>query len=224
MDAVARVEAVLFDMDGTLLDSWDALVGAYRDATTEVLGAPFPVAREDLDRLIQLRARDAFPLLAGGDLELARRIEAAFAESYRSRADQISLYDGVHEMLRKLRAQGVLLGIVTSKSRARLDRDLAQTGIGELMDATICGDEVPVAKPDPAPVIAAMASLSVEAHSTLFVGDGANDVMAGRRAGARAVGVGYGFHPEACRAAGPEYWIEAPLELPDLVAGTRSVV
>jgi HAD superfamily hydrolase (TIGR01509 family) len=215
------VEAVMFDMDGTLLDSWDALLGAYQDATTEVLGEPLPVERADIDHLIQLSARDAFPLLAGGDLELAKRIQVAFGESYRSRSAQISLYDGVQEMLAALRDQGLKLGIATSKSRVRLDRDLEQTGIGALMDATICGDEVPVAKPDPGPIHAIMGLLGVEPAASLYVGDGANDILAAHRAGVQAVGAGYGFHPGACREAGPEHWIEEPLALPAVVAGTR---
>ena len=53
------------------------------------------------------------------------------------------------------------------------------------------------------------------------MGDGANDVLAAHRAGVQAVGAGYGFHPHACRAAEPEHWIEAPLALPAVVAGTR---
>jgi len=216
-----RIEAVMFDMDGTLLDSWEALLGAYHDATTEVLGAPTPVERAEIDELIQLSARDAFPRLAGGDPELAKRIQAAFGESYRSRSEQIALYDGVAETLRTLRDQGLKLGIATSKSRVRLDRDLEQTGIAELLDATICGDEVPAAKPDPSPIHAIMELLGVEPAAALYVGDGANDVMAAQRAGVEAVGAGYGFHPQACRAAGPEHWIDDPLALPGVVAGAR---
>jgi phosphoglycolate phosphatase len=217
-----RIEAVMFDMDGTLLDSWQALLGAYQDATTEVLGAPFPVERHDIDHLIQLRARDAFPALAGGDPELAKRIEAAFGESYRSRSAQIRLYDGVPEMLRALREHGLRLGIATSKSRVRLDRDLEQTGIGGLIDATVCGDEVPAAKPDPAPIFAIMDLLGVGPAASLYVGDGANDVLAAHGAGVQAVGAGYGFHPQACRAAEPEHWIEEPLGLPGVVATARA--
>ncbi|MEA2312749.1 MAG: phosphoglycolate phosphatase [Solirubrobacteraceae bacterium] len=208
----------MFDMDGTLLDSWQALLGAYQDATTQVLGAPSPTERDEIDHLIQLSARDAFPALAGGDPELAKRIQTAFGESYRSRSDQIKLYDGVEEMLRALRARGLKLGIATSKSRVRLDRDLAQTGIAALMDATICGDEVPAAKPDPAPILAIMEVLAVAPAASLYVGDGANDVMAAHGAGVEAVGAGYGFHPRACREAGPEHWIEEPLALPGIVA------
>lgn len=221
VDAWTPVDAVMFDMDGTLLNSWDALVGAYHDATRQVLGAPYPVEPEDVDRIIQMRARDAFPAIAGGDLALAARIEAAFGASYRARASQISLYDGVFEMLTELRDLGLRLGIATSKSRVRLDRDLQQTEIGELIDATICGDEVSVAKPDPAPIVAITEKLALPPARGLYVGDGANDVMAAQAAGVRAAGAGYGFHPAACRAAGPEFWIEQPRDLPALVASIR---
>ena len=84
------------------------------------------------------------------------------------------------------------------------------------------GDEVTAAKPDPAPIIAAMEMLSVKPAVVLFVGDGANDVIAAHSAGIRVVGAGYGFHPEACRAAGPDHWIEAPLDLVAIVGSIRA--
>jgi HAD superfamily hydrolase (TIGR01549 family) len=222
MDDTVNIDTVLFDMDGTLLDSRDALLGAFHDATIEVLGAAFPVTKEDADRVIQLSARDVFPALAKGDEEAAKQIEAAFHRSYRSRTHQLRLFAGVSEMLAALRVQGISLGVVTSKSRIRLDRDLEQNGIAHFLDVSVCGDEVPVAKPDPRPIVAAMQMLGVPASRVLFVGDGANDVIAAQGARARAVGAGYGFHPEACRAAGPDYWIEGPLELPPLVAAIRA--
>ncbi len=125
-------------------------------------------------------------------------------------------------MLTALHEVGDTLGVVTSKSRVRLDRDLEQNGIGHLLDVTVCGDEVPAAKPDPAPIIAAMEMLSVRPDDVLFVGDGANDVIAAHSAGIRVVGAGYGFHPEACRAAGPDHWIEAPLDLLRIVGSIRA--
>jgi pyrophosphatase PpaX len=213
----ATIDTVLFDMDGTLLDSWDALLGAYRDATWHVVGRRFPVDEADAIRVIQLGTREVFVELAGGDATLARRVERAFRVLYRDRRTQIGLFSGVEPMLAELRREGLRLGVVTSKSRARIDQDLEQTGIRELLDAIVCGDEVPAAKPDPGPVIAAMDALSTEPPRVLFVGDGPQDVIAAHAAGTRAAGAGYGFHPEACRAAGPEFWIEAPAELPALV-------
>ena len=212
----------MFDMDGTLLDSWQALLGAYHDATTEVLGAPFPVERAEIDQLIQLSARDAFPRLAGGDPELAKRIQAAFGESYRSRSEQIGLYDGVGEMLRALREQGLKLGIATSKSRVRLDRDLEQTGIGELLDATICGDEVPIAKPDPAPIHAIMELLGVEpaARCTWATAPTTSWPRSGRacRRWGRATD---STRTRAVRR-GPSTGSSEPLALPGVVAGART--
>lgn len=222
MPARRRLDAVLFDMDGTLLDSRRALLAAFHDATTEVLGAPFPVSREDADRVIQLSSRDVFPALAGGDETLAAEVEAAFHRSYRGRADELRLYPGVVELLLALRDEHLALGVVTSKSRIRLDRDLEQNGIRQLFDVTVCGDEVPVAKPDPGPILTALELLGAGPEGVLFVGDGANDVEAAHAAGARAVGAGYGFHPEACRAARPEHWIDAPHELLPLVVSMRA--
>jgi HAD superfamily hydrolase (TIGR01509 family) len=217
MSESVGLAAVLFDMDGTLLDSRQALLGAFHDATTEVLGAPFPITREDADRIIQLSSRDVFPALAGGDEEIASQVEASFHRSYQTRTSELRLFSGVSEMLRALRDQSLALGVVTSKSRVRLDRDLEQNAISDLLDVSVCGDEVPIAKPDPAPIIAAMELLGAAPARVLFVGDGANDVLSAHAAGIRVVGAGYGFHPEACRAAGPDDWIEEPLDLLPLV-------
>jgi HAD superfamily hydrolase (TIGR01509 family) len=216
-----ELDAVLFDMDGTLLDSRQALLGAFHDATTEVLGAPFPTTKEDADRVIQLSAQDVFPALAGGDTLLAADVEAAFQRSYSGRAAELRLYPGVGEMLVALRADGLALGVVTSKSRIRLERDLVENGVHDLFEVTVCGDEVALAKPHPGPILMALEMLGTGAAGVLFVGDGANDVQAAHAAGTRAVGAGYGFHPEACRAAGPEHWIDSPRELHALVTSIR---
>jgi phosphoglycolate phosphatase-like HAD superfamily hydrolase len=220
----APIDTVLFDMDGTLLDSRDALLRAYRDATWLVLGRRFPVDDADAARVIQLGTREVFVELAGGDRTLAIRVEWAFRALYNDRKAEIGLFPGVEPMLAGLRGEGLRLGVVTSKSRARIDQDLEQTGIRELLDTIVCGDEVLAAKPDPGPVIAAMHALSAQPGHVLFVGDGPQDVVAAHGAGTRAAGAGYGFHREACRAAGPDFWIEAPEELPSLVRtlGVRS--
>ena len=126
-------------------------------------------------------------------------------------------------MLRALREQGLKLGIATSKSRVRLDRDLEQTGIGELLDATICGDEVPIAKPDPAPIRRDHGAARRRAGRARCTWATAPTTSWPRSAaGVQAVGAGYGFHPRACRAAGPEHWIDEPLALPGVVAGARA--
>ena len=86
MTDAAGIDAVLFDMDGTLLNSRQALLGAFHDATTEVLGAAFPVTKKDADRIIQLSAREVFPAPAEPPPAAAERAPASPAADATPRA------------------------------------------------------------------------------------------------------------------------------------------
>ncbi len=165
--------------------------------------------------IVQLRGEDAFALLAEGDAELAARLGSAFHPHYVARAERAQPFPGTLETLEKLRAAGLKLGVATSKARIRLDLEAERTGIGAFLDEEISGDEVKVAKPDPESVVAVIRRLGVEPERTLYVGDGPNDVLAGQGAGAVTVAVGFGFHPEEARAAGPDHVIAA---MPELLA------
>jgi HAD superfamily hydrolase (TIGR01509 family) len=208
------IEAVVFDWDGTLVDSKRALVASFQETTAEVLGEPFPTAHEDVERMVQVRGQEAFEEIAGGDPELFQRIEEVFHRVYVSQQANIAPFPGALETLARLREAGLLLGVATSKARLRLDLEAERTGIGALLDVSISGDEVAVAKPDPEQVVAAIAALGAEPARTLYVGDGPNDVLAGRGAGAITVAVSFGFHPAEARAAAPDHVIDA---LPDLL-------
>jgi HAD superfamily hydrolase (TIGR01549 family) len=209
------IEAVVFDWDGTLVDSKRALVTSFQETTTEVLGEPFPTEHEDIERLIQVRGQEAFAEIAAGDAELYERIETVFHRAYVAQQAQIQPFPGAVETLRRLRAGSRKTGVATSKARIRLDLEAERTGIGELLDVSISGDEVAVAKPDPESVSEAISRLGVGPAATLYVGDGPNDVLAARGAGAIPVAVSFGFHPAEARAAGPDHVID---DLSELVA------
>lgn len=209
----APVEAVVFDWDGTLVDSKRALVASFQETTTEVLGEPFPVEPADVERIVQVRGQEAFEEIAAGDRALYERIETVFHRVYVERMETIEPFPGVLETVAALRAAGRLIGVATSKSRARLDLEAQRTGLGGLVDVSISGDEVRRAKPDPESVREAIRRLEVDPAATLFVGDGPNDVRAARGAGAIAVGVSFGFHPEELRAAAPDHVIDSFSEL-----------
>ena len=215
----ARIEAVVFDWDGTLVDSKQVLVSSFQETTREVLGEPFPTEHEDIERMIQVRGQEAFAEIAAGDPELYERIEAVFHRVYVERQKRIEPFPGALETLRALRAAGHKLGVATSKARSRLDIEAERTGIGELLDVSVSGDEVQVAKPDPESVAAAIAALGADPAASLYVGDGPNDVIAAKAAGAIPVAVSFGFHPAEARAAGPTHTIDSLAELVDL-AGT----
>jgi HAD superfamily hydrolase (TIGR01549 family) len=221
MDQVAPVEAVMFDMDGTLVDSRAAIVRSYRDASTQVLGAPHPTDPHELEEILKLRAAEAFPRVVGDDPERVAEFAAAFQVAYARHQENIEGFPGLADALQALRGLGVSLGIATSKARARLDIDLRRLGIADLFAFTVSGDEVPRGKPAPDPIIAVATGLGIERENGLYVGDGENDIIAAHAAGMRAAGVAFGFHPEACRAAGPEYFVSSYGELVDVVAATQ---
>ena len=221
MNSTSPVDAVMFDMDGTLVDSRAALVSSYRDASTQVLGAPHPTEELELEEILKLRGSEAFPLIVGDDPDTLAAFRTAFQAAYAAHGARAVGFPGLVDALKRLTAMGVPLGIATSKARARLDLDLERLGIAEYFAFTVSGDEVPDGKPAPDPIIAVAAGIGVPVENGLYVGDGENDVIAAHAAGMRAVGVGFGFHPEACRAENPEYFVNSYDELVAIVQSLR---
>jgi HAD superfamily hydrolase (TIGR01549 family) len=219
MSDQAPIEAVVFDWDGTLVDSKRALVASFQETTTELLGAPFLVEEPDIERLVQVRGQEAFEEIAGGDRDLYERIEEVFHRVYVEQQKTIGAFPGAVETIERLRAAGQKIGVATSKARIRLDLEAERTGIGPLLDVSISGDEVKVAKPDPESVIEAIRRLGASPAATLYVGDGPNDIIAARGADAIAVAVTFGFHPDEARAENPDHVIDDLAELIEL-AGT----
>ena len=211
----------MFDMDGTLVNSRSAIVSSYRDAATAVLGAPHPTDEDELEEILKLRGAEAFPRIVGDDPDKLAAFRTAFAAAYANHGAAADGFPGLIEALERLTAMGVRLGIATSKARVRLDVDLERLGIGEYFAFTVSGDDVRDVKPAPEPIIALAAGLGVAHENGLYVGDGENDIIAAHAAGMRAVGVGFGFHPEACRAENPEHFVDSYEELVDLVESLR---
>ncbi len=214
---------VLFDVDGTLVDSREVILRTYTDAVRDVEGDPTadPVARLGADRMLQMPASAVFTLLAADDPERTRRIADSFQRRYAERRPR--WFPGALEAVRALHEDGLRLAIVTSKSRRRLDEHLAAVGASAMFAAAICAEDVRHTKPDPEPVTAALARLGTAPGTAALVGDGPDDVKAARAAGVASIGVAYGFHPRECRAAAPDHWLEDLRDLPGLVGaiGTR---
>ncbi len=215
-------DAVMFDMDGTLVNSQEAILASYHDATTSILGEPFPVEKEDVEKIIQMRGQESFPLIAGGDEEKAKQIKELFGKAYLKHQERIPLFPDVEVMLGTLKREGIKLGIATSKARVRFDADMERTGLTEYFDVTFTGDDVANAKPAPDQIIAGIEHFGIKPERMLFVGDGANDVIAGRDAGAKTAGVEFGFHPELVAAENPTYMLSSYLELIPIVLPAES--
>ena len=190
--APRRFPFIVFDWDGTLIDSTTIIADSLQKACRD-LGEPVPT---DLDAryVIGLGLTDALKHVAPG---LARERHGELAARYRhhflSRDAQIELYPGARELLAELARAGFLLGIATGKSRAGLDRAIAQQRLDGLFAATRCADEG-FPKPHPDMLEQLMERVGVAPRETLMIGDTTHDIELAHNAGASAVAVAYGAH------------------------------
>ena len=204
--------AVLFDLDGTLLDSVELIVQSYTHAVTTHLGGS--VDREGVLASIGLPLGPVLEALAPGRSALLLETYRAYMHEHHNRL--VRLFPGAVETLRALRTRGYQLGIVTSKGRAaaRLAFDLF--ALDTLVDVTVCFDEVARPKPAPDPLLAAAARLGVAPAACLYVGDTPHDVQAAQAAGMGAVAVPWGAGTRAAlHAAAPDLWLATLADLLD---------
>ncbi len=190
-----RYELVIFDWDGTLMDSAAQIVAAMQQAIVQ-LGLP-PRSDAALSRLIGLGLEDAFYRLYP-ELDEARLQELSghYRRLYGAQPGVYGqAFPGVHEELNRLSTQRRHLAVATGKSRRGLDRALAATGWQARFQATRCADET-ATKPDPRMVEELLWELGVAPEQALMVGDTSYDMEMARRAGVEAVGVAWGVHAQ----------------------------
>ena len=185
---------IVFDWDGTIIDSPRSIVECIREASREMgLRVPEP---EQASHVIGLGLRDSLQL-AVPDLpaEGYQAFVALYRKHFLEREDSMPLFAGIKEVLVELR-QDRVLAIATGKSRRGLERALQCTGIGGLFSASRCADETQP-KPHPAMLLELMEEFSMANTQALMIGDTSHDLEMARAAGVDAVAVTYGAHPEA---------------------------
>lgn len=185
--------AALFDWDGTLLDSREALLDAWHGATEEVLGRRFPDGPEDERLVFTLGGADLFPRV-GGDPETTRHLTATFQRHYEDTGAHVRAFPGVTDLLAALRRAGTRVAVITSKARRRFDLDARRIGVDGLVEVAVCAEDTAARKPDPAPVLHALEALGVAPGEAAMAGDTPVDVGAALAAGVRPVGVAWGAY------------------------------
>jgi phosphoglycolate phosphatase len=212
MPRSAHYSLIVFDWDGTLIDSASAIVECIQLAARD-LSLPVP-DRETASHVIGLGLHDS---LRHAVPALPREQYAEFAERYRQyfleREDAMGLFPGVRELLDELRGRGHSLAVATGKSRKGLERALAASGLGAVFSATRCADETHP-KPHPAMLLELMEQLLVEPQQALMIGDTSHDLAMAAAAGVDALAVAYGAHPgEQLRALAPRACVADVAEL-----------
>ncbi|HEK0909698.1 TPA: phosphoglycolate phosphatase [Pseudomonas putida] len=190
---------VMFDLDGTLIDSVPDLAAAVDRMLLE-LGRPaagLDAVRQWVGNGAEVLVRRA---LAGGiehdavDAQLAERALALFMEAYGESHELTVVYPGVRDTLRWLRKQGVEMALITNKPERFVGPLLDQMKIGRYFRWIIGGDTLPQKKPDPAALLFVMKMAGIAPEQSLFVGDSRSDVQAARAAGVKSVGLTYGYN------------------------------
>ncbi len=215
------VRAVLFDLDGTLIDSAPDLAGAGNDMRA-ARGLPtLPLehfrpmvgsgARGMLGRALQVQPGHA-------DFEALRD---EFLQRYEARMTrETRVFASMQPVLDALREAGRPWGIVTNKATRFSEPLVRALGLLDAAATLVCGDTTPHAKPHPAPLLEAARRLEIAATDCVYVGDDLRDVQAGRAAGMATVAVAWGYlgEGEAIEAWGADHIVQSPAELLKLLA------
>ncbi|MEM8688114.1 MAG: HAD-IA family hydrolase [Pseudomonadota bacterium] len=197
---MAGHKLVIFDCDGTLVDSQDLIVQAMNQAFTEAQLTPPP--RQHTLSIVGLSLLEAMQVLAPEAAEadqhqLAAIYKSSFGQLVSNTNRKEPLYEGAAETVRRLASRaGVVLGIATGKSQRGVHRVLAEHDLQGCFVTLQTADDAP-SKPHPAMIHQAMAEAGVEPDDTVMVGDTVYDLQMAQAAGVAAVGVDWGYHPAA---------------------------
>jgi pyrophosphatase PpaX len=216
-DRVVALEVLLFDLDGTLIDTIEMIMASARYATKTVLGEALP---DDV-----LRHNIGVPLVAQME-EYAPGRSAELLKAYREHNarvhdEMIREYPGVDGALRELSAKGYRMGIVTSKSRPVAQKGLDHFGLGDLFEVLVGYEDTDVHKPDPFPVLEAASRLGVSVDHCLYCGDSPHDMDAGIAAGALTAAALWGPFAERVLEPKPDFALAALQDMVDLLNGNE---
>lgn len=210
------LQTVLFDLDGTLIDSIQLIIDSYHH-TLAVHGIPARTDQEWLDG-IGTPLRVQFAEWAHDEERMEAMIDTYREYNIFHHDSRVRVYPGVVDMVQAVRAAGCRTGLVTSKNRVGAFRGLRVAGLEEAMDVVIGADDVVHPKPHREPVDRAVAHLGADPARTVYVGDSVHDMHSGRSAGVRTAAVLWGpFGRSDLEPAGPDYWLEHPRELVSLL-------
>ena len=211
-----RLRAVLFDMDGTLLDSAPDFIAICQAMRADRGLAPIAekLIRDQVSGGARAMVTCTFAMRPEDQGFEALRLE--FLERYQEHCAVLTRpFDGIDELLAEIESAKLIWGVVTNKPLRFAEPIMQRLGLAERSAILICPDHVTRSKPDPEPMLLACSQLNLDPASVLFVGDDLRDIESGRAAGTRTAAVTYGYiHPDDNpRNWGADVVVEHPLEL-----------
>ncbi|WP_438969954.1 HAD-IA family hydrolase [Methylophaga sp.] len=191
---MTNYQLIVFDWDGTLMDSTGHIVNCMRQAITKL--ELEPLADTQISHIIGLGLNEAVQTLyPAGNATMWTSLADCYRQTWLNNPEESPLFENARELLEQLVKQDIFLGVATGKSRRGLDKVLNATGLRDLFISTRCADECH-SKPHPQMVMELMDFVGVNGVDTLMIGDTEFDLLMAKSAGADSIGITHGAHDE----------------------------
>jgi 2-phosphoglycolate phosphatase len=205
--------ALIFDLDGTLANTFPLIIESWNAAVREPLRRTF-ATEEVIDRFgipdSAMLRRELYELPE----PVVQNVIEFYHEHYEAKHAMVEPFEGVAEMLHALRQCGLPLGLMTGRGRRTADITISKLGWDGIFGSVITGEDIANQKPAPDGVLLVARQLSVEPQKCVFVGDSPADIEAGKAAGMVTIAVGWhDVYHDALRDYKPDYWAETPLDV-----------
>lgn len=215
------IKAVLFDLDGTLLDTNELIYNSFDRTFKDKLG--IILERNEIVSFFGIPLKDAFEYHLKKIDKFNKDTLEDLINYYRSNNEEMHdkmcfAFDGVKELLTQLKAKGIKIAIVTSKRGKIAIRGMKIAGILEFIDVIVTPELTELHKPYAEPALKACLELSIAPKEAIMVGDSNYDILCGKNAGCKTCAVEYSYiNKEKLKEANPDYFVSHPLEILNLI-------
>lgn len=202
------IRGILFDNDGTLVDTYDLILSSMRYGTRAVLGRVIP--DEDLMAKVGIPLADQMQEFAENAEQQDELLRVYREHNHAHHDAAIKVFPGIGKGLVRLSDAGLPLGVVTSKRHWLAQRGLEVTGVWEHFEGLIGADDCETSKPEPGPILAGAAMLGLKTEECIYLGDSPFDIHAGNAAGCTTVAALWGmFTRQEMEGEAPDYWCDS---------------
>lgn len=211
-----KIDTLLFDLDGTLIDTNELIISSFMHTLQHYF--PGQYQKEDVLQFMGPPLMDSFNKL---DQEKAEEMAQCYRDFNHAKHDElVTEFEGVFDAIKTLHEKGYKLAIVTTKKRFTVEMGLRLTKLDQFFDVVVTLDDVTHAKPDPEPLIKALEQLGSKPENAIMVGDNNHDIEGGKNAGTLTAGVAWAFKGrEYIEGLHPDYILENMSDLLDIVGG-----
>lgn len=209
------IDTVLFDLDGTLIDSNNLIITTFKHVFETEL-PHIKMSEKDYIPFIGPTLVQGFGKYVKDEAHIQHLIQVYRKKNLELHDDYISAFDGALELLIHLKSKGIQTGIVSSKMHFLVERGLRVTGLLPYIDVIIGSDDVINHKPHKEPIIKAL-GLFDEFDEAIYVGDHPNDILSGKAAGIKTIGMNYSWHLKGLQEANADYYLDSLIQIKEVI-------